>query len=281
MQIKDKTTIRMGFSPCPNDTFILDALVNGKIPVPENLNFEWIIEDVEQLNRMAINGALDVTKLSFGVVPLILETYQLLNAGSALGKACGPLLIYKEKPEDLEQALVGIPGWNTTAHFLLKRTYPELGIKKEMLFSDIEDALLNNEIDLGLIIHENRFTYQEKGLKLLADLGELWEKTTNQHIPLGGFAIKRAFSIDLKRKINHLIFESLSFGWENPDSSQVWIKSLSQETDNQVIKKHISLYVNEFSLDLGNKGKSAIQHLLDIQIKSDKSQKNNLPLFFD
>ena len=121
MQIKDKTTIRMGFSPCPNDTFILDALVNGKISVPENLNFEWIIEDVEQLNRMAINEALDVTKLSFGVVPLILETYQLLNAGSALGKACGPLLIYKENPKDFEKARVGIPGWHTTAHFLLKR----------------------------------------------------------------------------------------------------------------------------------------------------------------
>ncbi len=281
MQIKDKTTIRMGFSPCPNDTFILDALVNNKIPIPDNLHFEWIIEDVEKLNKRAMNQDVDVTKLSFGVVPSIINSYQLLNAGSALGKACGPLLIYNKKPLELESATVGIPGWNTTAHFLLNRFYPNLVTKKEMLFSDIEDALVQGDIDLGLIIHENRFTYEQKGLKLLADLGEKWEKSTNQHIPLGGFAIQRTFPQDLKLQINELIRKSLQFARNHPESSKEWIKSHAQETKDQIIKQHISLYVNEFSMDLGSAGQSAVQHLLHSQLESKNLQKNILPLFIN
>ncbi|MGO1243154.1 MAG: 1,4-dihydroxy-6-naphthoate synthase [Sphingobacterium sp.] len=270
--------LKIGFSPCPNDTFIFDALIHHKIDT-QGLDFQVDYEDVERLNHKAFQGELDITKLSYHAFAYAAEDYELLDAGSALGFGVGPLLITKdpqlaerlrgviergELPLQGDKALkIGIPGKYTTANFLLGLAAPELGQKQEVLFSEIENALIEEHIDLGLIIHENRFTYQDKGLHQVVDLGDFWEKTTNSPIPLGGIVVKRSLPEPLKNQINSLIRQSVEYGFENPKSGLEYIRSHAQEMDEEVMYKHISLYVNKYSIELGEQGRAAIQTMFD------------------
>ncbi len=242
--------------------YFFDALIHGKIDTGD-FEFDVKLEDVETLNQKALRGELDITKLSFHAYAKVLETYILLRAGSALGFNCGPLLIKsKVKSEKLkENWVVAIPGELTTANFLLSIAYPEIKNKKIMLFSEIENAVLSRKVDAGLIIHESRFTYQEKGLEKIADLGEFWENLIRAPIPLGGIVIKRTFSKQIQKQVNKLIRKSVEFAFQNPESSMPYVQEHAQEMSEDVMKKHIALYVNEFSVDLGEQGKKAVELL--------------------
>lgn len=250
--------LTLGFSPCPNDCFIFDALIHGKIDT-EGLVFDVFMEDVETLNQKAFKGELDITKLSFHAFAYLSKTYRLLDAGSALGNNCGPLLITKNTSVDsIDNCKIAIPGKYTTANFLLSLAYPNAINKVELVFSEIEDALLNEEVDLGLIIHENRFTYEQKGLKKIIDLGEWWETETQLPIPLGGIVIKKNIPEELFLKVNRILRKSVAYAFENPKSSLPFVKKHAQEMSEEVMYKHINLYVNNYSLDLGEIGKKAI-----------------------
>lgn len=257
--------LSIGFSPCPNDTFIFDALIHQKIDT-EGLDFDVYLGDVEDLNNKAFNNELDITKISYHAYGYLTNSYVLLDAGSALGKGCGPILIQSDKIQNLklDEAKIAIPGKYTTANFLLSIAHPKATNKVEMLFSDIEDAVLNNEVDAGLIIHENRFTYQEKGLEKIIDLGKYWEDTTGKLIPLGGIIIKRTLPIDIIKKVNRLLKQSVEYAFTNPQSALPYIKQHAQEMSEEVMYQHINLYVNKYSIDLGNEGKSAITDLFDL-----------------
>lgn len=252
--------LSLGYSPCPNDCFIFDALVHHKIDT-EGLNFTVQLEDVETLNKKALKAELDITKLSFHAYAHVLEHYILLRAGSALGFNCGPLLISKREIKDPQSEIksVAIPGKLTTANFLLSLAFPDLKNKIEFVFSDIEDAVLDEKVDAGLIIHENRFTYQQKGLKKVMDLGEYWETLIHAPIPLGGIVIKRNIDSVLQKKVNRLIRKSVEFAFANPKSSMPYVKEHAQAMSEEVMKKHIALYVNDFSIDLGETGMSAVK----------------------
>ena len=275
-------TLSLGFSPCPNDTFIFDALVNNKFD-RNGTGFSVQLADVEQLNKMAIEGVLDVTKLSFGVIPEVSDKYQILDAGSALGRGCGPLLISREYiPPDhevLSQLKIAIPGRKTTANLLLSMAFPGIWQKEEMLFSEVEGAVLSGKVDAGLIIHENRFTYQSKGLKKIIDLGEYWENKTNMPIPLGCIAIRRSLPDKLKKDVSVLIRKSIQSAFDHPEAPMDYVAAHSQEMSKEVMKKHIALYVNDYSLSLGNKGTEAIRLLLETGLKNQLVRKSVEPLF--
>lgn len=259
--------LSLGFSPCPNDTFIFDAMIHHKIDT-EGLSFEVSYEDVETLNQKAFRSDLDITKLSYHAYAYLTDNYVLLHSGSALGFGVGPLLIcnepsyLKEGIENLTSRIgglkVGIPGKYTTANFLLSLAFPEAENTIEMKFSDIEPALLNNRIDLGVIIHENRFTYKDKGLLKVIDLGEYWEKLTSCPIPLGGIMIKRGLDDHIKQKVNRIVQRSVMFAIKNPLSGLEFIRSHAQEMSTEVLYKHIELYVNKYSVDLGEEGRKAV-----------------------
>ncbi|NOZ35001.1 MAG: 1,4-dihydroxy-6-naphthoate synthase [Chlorobi bacterium] len=255
-------TLTLGFSTCPNDTFIFDAAVHHKIDT-EGIEFELFLADVEELNKKAFEAEIDITKLSYHAYAYAAENYVLLNSGSALGNNNGPLLISKRKiyPDEVNDLKIAIPGKYTTANLLLGIAYPNTKNKIPYLFSDIEDAVSDEEVDAGLIIHENRFTYKAKGLKKIIDLGEYWENKTNMPIPLGGIVINRKHPKDLQLKISNIIKRSIEYAYENPASSLEYIRRYAQEMDAEVMKKHIDLYVNNFSLDLGEEGKKAIKLL--------------------
>jgi len=254
--------LTLGFSTCPNDTFIFDAAVHHKIDT-EGVEFELFLGDVEELNQKAFDAEIDITKLSYHAYAYAAENYVLLNSGSALGRNNGPLLISKKKiyPDEVEDLKIAIPGKYTTANLLLGIAYPRATNKIPYLFSDIESAVADEEVDAGLIIHENRFTYEAKGLKKIKDLGEYWETYTGKSIPLGGIVINRKHPKDLQHKVSNIIKRSIEYAYENPQSSLDYIRQYAQEMDAEVMKKHIDLYVNEFSLDLGQEGKEAIKTL--------------------
>ena len=257
--------LTLGFSPCPNDTFIFDALVNKKIDTGE-LDFDVVLEDVETLNKWAIEGRLDITKLSFPAFFHSLGSYLLLNSGSALGKSVGPLLVTNSlSPLPSADYLCGkqvfLPGENTTANLLFSFAYPEAKNKNYILFSEIEETVLNNPDSFGVIIHENRFTYQQKGLKKITDLGEYWEEKMNVPIPLGGIAIKRKIDRMTSLKVDSLIRQSLEFAFADYPVVTGFVKEHSQTMSEDVMRKHIDLYVNQFSLGLGPDGTNAIQSL--------------------
>lgn len=260
--------LSLGFSPCPNDTFIFDALVNGAIDTG-GLRFDTRLEDVETLNQWAVQGKLDITKLSFAAGLKVADKYELLNSGSALGRGCGPLLIAREAAslETVKNMKIAIPGAFTTANLLFSIAFPDAAHKQVMLFSDIEQAVLSGEADAGVIIHENRFTYQQKGLVKLIDLGEFWETQTGQPIPLGGIFIKKDIAADMRAKVDRLIHESLRHAYTQYPSLSPYVKSHAQEMDENVMRQHIDLYVNEFSLDLGEKGKEAVEKLKEMAAK--------------
>ncbi len=256
-------TFTLGFSPCPNDTFIFDALVNKKIDT-EGLDFEVLLEDVETLNQWAMEGKLDISKISYGVLPLVLDRYELLDAGGALGKGVGPLLISRGAIplEDIGTCSIAIPGQRTTAHLLFSLAFPAARHKEFMLFSYIEAAVISGKTDCGVIIHENRFTYQQKGLFKLMDLGEFWERETGAPIPLGGIVFRKGQDPALAEKVNTLIRKSLEYAFDRYPRLPDYVKAHAQEMDEQVMRQHIDLYVNPYSLTLGEEGEKAIQTLL-------------------
>lgn len=272
--------LTLGFSPCPNDTFIFDALIHHKIDT-EGLGFEVFYDDVETLNQKAMRGELDITKLSYHAFAYVADKYILLDAGSALGFGVGPLLIsdFEISISDLEKGQIvnrksqlvnpkiGIPGKYTTANFLLGLAFPNATNKVELVFSDIENAVLDGRVDVGLIIHENRFTYQDKGLKKIIDLGDYWEQQTGCPIPLGGIVVNRRLPADLQHKINRVLRRSVEFAFDNPKSGLDFIRSHAQEMSEEVMYKHIELYVNKYSVDLGAEGKKAIKLLFDTALE--------------
>lgn len=263
--------LTLGFSPCPNDTFIFDALIHHKIDT-EGLEFEVYYDDVETLNQKALRGELNITKLSFHAFAYVANQYALLDAGSALGFGVGPLLISKKHFNSEAAQLrtpnselkIGIPGKYTTANFLLGIAYPELQNKQELVFSEIESALLEEKIDLGLIIHENRFTYQDKGLNKIVDLGDYWEKLTGCAIPLGGIVINRNLDRDVQLKVNRLIRQSVEYAFAHPKSSIDFIREHAQAMEESVMYKHIELYVNKYSINLGEEGRKAVDTLFKL-----------------
>jgi 1,4-dihydroxy-6-naphthoate synthase len=256
----------LGFSPCPNDTFIFDALVNQKIDT-EDCEFEVILEDVQTLNEWARQDKLDITKISYGVLPLVMEHYAVLNSGGALGKGVGPLLITrKDHPptKKVEDMLIAVPGVNTTAHLLFSLAYPQAKHKQFLVFHEIEEAVLSGKVDAGVIIHENRFTYQQKGLVKIIDLGAYWEDTIKVPIPLGGIIIKRNIDNLVKQQIDRLIRKSLEYGFAQYPEITSYVKQHSQEMEESVMRQHIDLYVNNYSLELGDEGRKAVRKLMSV-----------------
>jgi 1,4-dihydroxy-6-naphthoate synthase len=272
--------LSLGFSPCPNDTFIFDAMIHQKIDT-EGLEFEVVMEDVEQLNQKAFTESLDITKLSYHAFAYVLDKYVLLQSGSALGNNCGPLLIAKKalSETEIETAKIAIPGKYTTANFLLSLAFPKNTNKIEILFSEIEDAVLNEKVDAGLIIHENRFTYEAKGLIKLIDLGEFWETTTRLPIPLGGIVVKRDIPFSVQQKIDRVLKRSVQFALNNPDQTLDFVSQFAQEMDPKVMFQHIDLYVNDYTINLGNKGKKAIHELFEKANKKGIIQSKGQNLF--
>lgn len=265
--------IDIGFSPCPNDTFIFDALVNHKIDT-KGYEFNLHLEDVQTLNEWALKGKLPISKISYGVWPLVKNNYQLLKAGGALGKGVGPMLIYKKKSDLISQndldndkpnaefMSVAIPGINTTAHLLFSLAFPNVKNKKFLVFNEIEDVVLSGKVDAGVIIHENRFTYEQKGLSKWMDLGTYFEETFNAPIPLGGIIARNNLPQEEINLIDSLIKQSVEYAFKNSyDVLPEFVKMHSQEMSEQVMRQHINLYVNDFSIDMGTDGKKAIMQL--------------------
>lgn len=267
----------LAFSPCPNDTFIFDALINKKIDT-EGFEFDVLLEDVQTLNQLALQNKIDISKISYGVLPLLTDNYYLLNSGGALGKGVGPLLIAKSKLqiENLANKKIAIPGENTTAHMLFTLAFPNAKNKVFKIFNEIEDAVLSGEVDAGVIIHENRFTYQNKGLIKLTDLGDYWETQTQLPIPLGGIVAKKNLHTSTIRKIDSLIRASVEYSFKNNyEILSNYVKTHAQEMSEEVMRKHIDLYVNNFSVELGEAGKNAVLKLMEVYNKEFSSVKNS------
>jgi 1,4-dihydroxy-6-naphthoate synthase len=267
-----KQIIPIGFSPCPNDTFIFDALVNKKIDTG-NLHFEPVLEDVQTLNQWALEEKLLVTKLSYAVWPLVKKNYHLLNSGSALGRGVGPLLITNSElgMTNVEDCVIAIPGENTTAHLLFSLAYPNAKNKIFLRYDEIEGFVLDGK-GLGVIIHENRFTYAEKGLVKIIDLGDYWETKTGFPIPLGGIVVKKSVQPVIQQQIEFLIKQSVEFAFSNYPKLNDYIRSHAQEMSEDVMRKHIDLYVNNYSLDLGEDGRAAVNKLMEVYETTDNGQ---------
>lgn len=257
--------LTLGFSPCPNDTFIFDAMVHGRIDT-EGLEFDYFLADVEELNRRAFEGKVDMTKMSYHAYAYAARNYLILDSGSAMGRKNGPLLISKRKikTEELKNLLIAIPGKYTTANLLCSIAWPEAVNKVEYLFSDIEEVLLKGEVDAGLIIHETRFTYHRKGLQKIADMGEYWEKLTNMPIPLGTIVINRSVPEEIALKVNRILKRSIDYAYKDSIASYDFVVSNAQEMESKVMNSHIKLFVNEFTVNLGYEGRRAIETLFNI-----------------
>lgn len=262
--------LTLGYSPCPNDTFIFDAMVHHKIDT-EGLDFEVTLADVEELNQKAFKQELDITKLSYHAFGSLTNEYILMNSGSALGSGVGPLLIAKKEysAAEVDQLKIAIPGKFTTANFLLSIAFSNATNKVEMLFSDIEQAVIDGKVDAGLIIHENRFTYHQRGLHKIMDMGAFWEAKTNALIPLGGIVLRRTFDEALQQKIDRVLRRSIEFAFVNPESCMDYVRANAQEMGEEVMKKHIELYVNEYSVDLGEKGRYAVESLFNLAVQKE------------
>jgi 1,4-dihydroxy-6-naphthoate synthase len=267
--------LTLGFSPCPNDTFIFDALVNKKIDT-EGLEFEVHLEDVQTLNEWAIEGRLNFTKISYGVLPLVLNQYIVLNAGGALGMGVGPLLITHPRNANgnkpVSEMQIAIPGVNTTANLLFSMAYPDAINKTFLVFHEIEEAVLSGKVDAGVIIHENRFTYLQKGLVKITDLGDYWEQQTGYPIPLGCIAAKRTIETEIQKKVDVLIQKSIRYAFDQYPQLSDYIRRHAQEMSEAVMRQHINLYVNDYSVHLGEKGKAAVKELLK---NHDSAEKTN------
>jgi len=254
--------LTLGFSTCPNDTYIFDAMVHGRIDT-EGIEFELIMADIEELNRHAFAAEIDISKISFHAYAYLSDSYLLINSGSTLGFQNGPVIIskYKVFPDEIKNLKIAIPGKHTTANLLLSIAYPEHKNRKEYLFSDIEDVVLSGEMDAGLIIPENQYTYLQKGLKEVVDLGEFWETKTGLAIPLRGIVVNRKFPAEIQRKIDRIMKRSIEFALENPKASYPFVKHHAQEMDDKVMESHLKLYVNDFTSYLGEEGRKAVKML--------------------
>ncbi|MBA4167713.1 MAG: 1,4-dihydroxy-6-naphthoate synthase [Chitinophagaceae bacterium] len=269
----------LGFSPCPNDTFIFDALVNGRIDT-EGIDFEVVMEDVQTLNEMAIEQKLDFTKISYGSLPLLLDNYCVLNAGSALGMGVGPLLIsaLPIPAPAVRQCTIAIPGRHTSAHVLFSLAYPEAQNKVFLRYDEIEDFVLKNNgtldnisaVKLGVIIHENRFTYQDKGLVKQTDLGHFWEQETGLPVPLGGIVANRKIPLEIIHNVDRLIRKSLEYSYAQGEILSNFVKDNAMEMSTDVMRQHIGLYVNKFTLDLGERGKEAVRKFVQVHTSINK-----------
>ena len=258
--------LSLGFSPCPNDTFIFDALVNKKIDT-QGIDFTVQLEDVQTLNNWARQSVLDVSKISYGVLPLVLNKYIVLNSGGALGMGVGPLLIAKKEIADIQDKdfRVAIPGNTTTAHMLFSLAFPHIQRKNFLVFNQIEDAVLDGVVDAGVIIHENRFTYMQRGLVKLMDLGKYWEDETGVAIPLGGIVMLRSLGEELIKKVDDLIKQSVEYAYQyHHEKLSPYVTAHAQEMSEDVMRQHIDLYVNNYTIALGNKGKAAVAKLLEV-----------------
>lgn len=274
--------LTLGFSPCPNDTFLFDALVHGKIDT-EGLDFSVVLGDVEELNQRAFAGELDITKLSYHAYAYVLRDYVLLDSGSALGRNCGPLLIAKKilSKAEVEAGTIAIPGKYTTANFLLSLAYPGATKKEAVLFSEIEQMVSNGEKTSGLIIHESRFTYAEKGLVKIQDLGEFWESETGLPIPLGGIVIRRDMDLGIQQKVNRVLARSVRYARQFPEQTLDYVRPHAQEMDEKVMMQHINLYVNDFTEDLGAAGRAAVRRLFGLAIERGVMEDFEEGLFMD
>ncbi len=260
--------LSLAFSPCPNDTFIFDALVNKKIDT-KGYSFNVLLEDVQTLNEWALQGKADISKISYALLPEILHEYIILQSGGALGNGVGPLLLAPPNINinkiNVDEYTILLPGKNTTANFLFSMAYPTANKKQFVAFNKIEELLLKETTNklLGVIIHENRFTYAVKGLQKITDLGEYWESQTKCPIPLGGIAIKRTLPENVQQDMNDLIRESVEFAFKNYPQLAPYVKQHSQEMSEDVMRSHINLYVNDYSINLGLKGQNAINKMLN------------------
>jgi len=254
--------LKIGISPCPNDTFIFESLYQQSAS-EKGLAFDFVFADVEELNRMAAQGLLDIVKVSYANYFRLTKEYALLPAGGAMGKGVGPLLIGLPGFDEtkISGSTIAIPGWHTTARFLLQYAYPEATQLKEYIFSEVEAAVLNQEVDAGVIIHENRFTYQQKGLICYKDLGTWWESQTQLPIPLGAIAIRRSISVSIQKEINDWIRSSIHNSKKQYPALSNFITSHATEMEEDVMRRHIELYVNQYSLDPGEEGRKAIQYM--------------------
>lgn len=274
--------LTIGFSPCPNDTFIFDALIHQRVDT-EGLRFRPFLEDVETLNQRAFAGELDITKLSFHAFGYLTDTYTLLDAGSALGNNCGPLLIARRplSLEEIEKGPIAIPGKYTTANFLLGLAYPNAQHKQEIVFSAIEDAVLSGAVPAGLIIHENRFTYQDKGLVKLMDCGEYWESTYRHPIPLGGIVVHKRLPLEIQQQVNRVLRRSVRYAFAHPEASLPYVSAHAQEMSPSVMRQHIELYVNDYSKELGPAGRAAVQTLFEVARSKKIIPDSTAPIFLD
>jgi 1,4-dihydroxy-6-naphthoate synthase len=272
--------LTVAISPCPNDTYIFYGLISGKIKIP-NIEFEFHFLDIEALNLSVLQNQFNLCKISFAVAPQIATNYDLLSSGSALGKGCGPLLITHNKlPFSLKnEHKVALPGEHTTARFLFNYFYPEHSNVEFLIFSSIEKKLVDKTYDAGVIIHESRFTYQQKGLNEVLDLGSEWEKKLNLPIPLGGIAIAKNLSDDIKSEINAAIRKSIEYADSNFEEALAFCSKYAQEMNREVMLEHIKLYVNNFSKELGVDGKNAISKLFESQANQN-SCKFAIPIRF-
>jgi 1,4-dihydroxy-6-naphthoate synthase len=257
-------TFSLAFSPCPNDCFMFDAIVHHRIDL-EGLTFDVRLADVEALNRDAFDGRTDVTKLSYHAFAYCADRYVMLNAGSALGRNCGPLLISK-RPVSVDEVTTGAlriatPGRYTTASLLLGLAFPAATHTTPMVFSEIEGVVASGEYDAGVIIHENRFTYESRGLRKVIDLGEYWEATTSFPIPLGGIAVRRSLAPDIQHTMDRVLRRSVEYAFAHRDVTLPYVRAHAQDMQDEVMYKHIDLYVNKFSVDLGSSGRQAVEEL--------------------
>lgn len=262
--------VSLAYSPCPNDTFMFHAMVKGLIDT-EGLSFDVTLSDVEDLNLRATSGAYDISKMSYHGWFNVMEHYRMLESGSALGYDCGPLCVCKagnSAAAKLKNPRVAIPGRFTTGALLYDLAFKGQGIKVPMLFSDIGRSVLSDECDLGVLIHESRFTYAEQGLELVCDLGSWWQKTSGAPIPLGGIAVKRSLGEEFAQKAERVLRRSITYAMEHPEASGSYVAAHAQEISKDVLKQHIEMFVNKYSLSLGNEGLRAIELLKDYYLKN-------------
>ena len=249
-------------SPCPNDTFAFDAIINRRIDHDFDLDVEY--HDIEELNEGVLRGEPDISKISYAVYPLVADRYALLDSGSALGRGNGQLLV-RRKGETSPIRTVASPGLNTTANALLRRYFPEIEEVQQMLFSEIAEAVERGDVDAGVLIHEGRFVYERRNLELVADLGKLWENETDLPLPLGAIIVKREIDKNTISKFDNLLSQSVKFAFDNPLASRSFVKEHAQELEDEVIDKHIALFVNDYTISLGEEGHKAVEKLLNTQ----------------
>ena len=254
--------ITLAYSPCPNDTFAFDAMVHGRVDT-EGLRFATVLADVEELNHRAFDGTYAVTKLSYHALAHLQDRYRLLDAGSALGEGIGPLLIAREQltRQRLEGSPIAIPGEFTTAAFLQRLAYPRATDLRTYVFSDIEAAIAAEEVAAGVIIHETRFTYAERGFELLLDLGAFWEQTTRLPIPLGGIAVRRDLPTELQQRLARVMRRSVEYALAHPTDSAEYVAAHAQEMSADIQYRHIRTYVNDYTVSLGERGREAVAAL--------------------